>query len=54
MPQLLGRPSGLARQLEEAIVELRASKRVMAGKRAVVGKKVASRLVVARLVTVVP
>ena len=54
MPQLLERPSGLARQLEEAIEELKASRRVMAGKRAVAGKKVASQLVVARLVTVVP
>ena len=54
MPQLLERPSGLARQLEEAIGELKASKRAMAGKRAVVGKKVASQPVVARLATMAP
>ena len=54
MQQLLERPSVLARRLEEAIEELKASRRVMAGKRAVVGKKVASQMVVARLVTMVP
>ena len=54
MPQPLERPSGPARQLEEAIEELEASRRAMAGKRAVAGKKVASQQEEARLATMAP
>ena len=51
---LLERPSGLARQLEEAIEELKASRRAVAGKQAAAGKKVAPRPVVARLAAMAP